>query len=62
MTQPGRAIYPLRKSIVELVFEQIRQAQGFRHFLLRGYQKAQGERALVCTTHNLLKLYRVSTA
>jgi transposase len=62
MTQPGRAIYALRKTIVEPVFGQIKQAQGFRHFLLRGYQKVQGEWALVCTTHNLLKLYRVCTA
>jgi transposase len=62
MTQPGRAIYALRKTIVEPVFGQIKQAQGFRHFLLRGYQKVQGEWALVCTTHNLLKLYRVCAA
>lgn len=62
MTQSGRAIYALRKTIVEPVFGQIKQAQGFRHFLLRGYQKVQGEWALVCTTHNLLKLYRVCTA
>lgn len=62
LTQSGRAIYALRKTIVEPVFGQIKQAQGFRHFLLRGYQKVQGEWALVCTTHNLLKLYRVCTA
>lgn len=62
MTQSGRTIYALRKTIVEPVFGQIKQARGFRHFLLRGYQKVQGEWALVCTTHNLLKLYRVCTA
>ncbi|MGA8671267.1 MAG: IS1182 family transposase [Terracidiphilus sp.] len=62
MTKAGRAIYALRKTIVEPVFGQIKQAQGFRQFLLRGYEKVQGEWALVCTTHNLLKLYRICMA
>jgi transposase len=62
MTKAGRAIYALRKTIVEPVFGQIKQAQGFRQFLLRGYEKVQGEWALVCATHNLLKLYRACTA
>ena len=35
------------------------QARGFRQFLLRGVAKVQGEWALVCTTHNILKLYRL---
>lgn len=62
MTQSGRTIYALRKTIVEPVFGQIKQAQGFRHFMLRGHHKVQGEWALVCTSHNLLKLYRLCTA
>ena len=62
MTKAGRVIYALRKTIVEPVFGQIKQGQGFRQFLLRGYEKVQGEWALVCTTHNLLKLYRVCMA
>jgi DDE family transposase len=57
-TVAGRAIYGRRKIIVEPVFGQIKQRQGFRRFLLRGIQKVQGEWALVCMTHNLLKLYR----
>jgi transposase len=61
-TKAGRAAYALRKTIVEPVFGQIKQAQGFRQFLLRGYEKVQGEWALICTTHNLLKLYRACTA
>lgn len=61
-TQEGRAIYALRKTIVEPVFGQIKHARGFRQFMLRGYEKVQGEWALVCTTHNLLKLYRVCVA
>jgi transposase len=58
-TVAGRAIYGRRKVIVEPVFGQIKQRQGFRRFLLRGIQKVQGEWALVCMTHNLLKLHRV---
>lgn len=61
-TQAGRAVYALRKTIVEPVFGQIKQARGFRQFLLRGHEKVQGEWALVCTTHNLLKLYRACMA
>jgi transposase len=62
MTAAGRAIYARRKTIVEPVFGQIKQAQGFRQFLLRGYEKVQGEWALVCTSHNLLKVYRLCAA
>jgi len=61
-TKAGRAIYAGRKTIVEPVFGQIKQARGFRQFLLRGVDKVRGEWSLVCTTHNLLKLYRLITA
>ena len=43
---------------VEPVFGQIKQGRGFRQFLLRGLEKVQGEWSLICTTHNLLKLFR----
>lgn len=61
-TRAGRAIYATRKTIVEPVFGQIKQARGFRQFLLRGLAKVQGEWALVCLTHNILKLYRLCSA
>jgi transposase len=51
-----RSRYRLRKHIVEPVFGQIKQARGFRQFLLRGIEKAGNEWALVCTAHNLAKL------
>ena len=51
-----RSRYRLRKQIVEPVFGQIKQARGFRQFLLRGLDKVRGEWALICTAHNLLKL------
>jgi transposase len=56
-TVRGRAIYALRKVIPEPVFGQIKQARGFRQFLRRGIVNVQQEWALVCTAHNLLKLY-----
>ena len=58
-TRPGAAIYAARKAIVEPVFGQIKQARGFRRFSLRGLQKVKAEWALVCLTHNVLKLYRL---
>jgi transposase len=58
-TKAGAAVYAARKSIVEPVIGQIKQARGFRQFVLRGFEKVQGEWALVCTTHNILKLYRL---
>jgi hypothetical protein len=57
-TKVGAAIYSKRKT-VEPVFGQIKQARGFRQFLLRGLQKVQGEWTLVCLTHNILKLHRL---
>ena len=58
-TKAGAAVYATRKGIVEPVFGQIKQARGFRQFLLRGLEKVQGEWALVCLTHNILKLHRI---
>jgi transposase len=58
-TKAGAAVYAARKAIVEPVIGQIKQARGFRQFLLRGFEKVQGEWSLVCTTHNILKLYRL---
>jgi transposase len=59
LTKAAAAVYARRKAIVEPVIGQIKQARGFRQFLLRGIENVQGEWALVCTTHNILKLYRL---
>ncbi|MDR7574487.1 MAG: IS1182 family transposase [Armatimonadota bacterium] len=56
-TKAGRAIYNLRKAIVEPVIGQIKSARGFRRFLLRGRAKVKGEWLLVTTAHNLCKLF-----
>lgn len=58
-TKTGAAVYAARKGIVEPVIGQFKHARGFRQFLLRGFEKVQGEWSLVCTTHNILKLYRL---
>jgi transposase len=57
-TERGRAVYALRKGVVEPVFGQIKGARGFRRFSLRGLEKIRGEWGLVCLTHNLLKIWR----
>jgi transposase len=58
----GKAIYKLRKAIVEPVIGQIKQAQGFRGFSVRGLENVSAEWAFVCLTHNLLKLFRSGRA
>jgi hypothetical protein len=55
-----RSRYRFRKQIVEPVFGQIKQARGFRQFLLRGIEKVRAEWALICTAHNLNKLARAA--
>ena len=57
-TPAGKALYARRKVIVEPVFGQIKDARGFRRFLLRGLATICGEWRLVCLTHNLLKIWR----
>lgn len=54
----GKAVYKMRKAIVEPVFGQIKDCRGFRRFSMRGFANAGHEWSFVCTVHNLLKLYR----
>ncbi len=56
-TKRGRRRYAWRMATVEPVFGQIKQARGFRQFLLRGIEKVKMEWRLICTGHNLLKLF-----
>ncbi len=51
-----RSRYRMRKYTVEPVFGHIKQARGFRQFLLRGIDKVRAEWAMICTAHNLAKL------
>ena len=43
--------YRLRKQVVEPVFGQIKQARGFRQFLLRGVEKVRAEWAIIYSDH-----------
>ena len=55
----GAAVYAARKKMVEPVIGQFKHDRGFRQFMLRGVEKVRGEWSLICTTHNILKLYRL---
>ncbi|HEX7507438.1 MAG TPA: IS1182 family transposase [Polyangia bacterium] len=57
-TEAGRAVYKMRKAIVEPVFGQIKEQRGFRRFSLRGKENVRREWRLVCAASNLLKLFR----
>lgn len=58
-TKQGKEIYGLRKELPEPVFGQIKQVRGFDQFHLRGSDKVSSEWKVICTGHNLLKLFRV---
>ena len=57
-TEAGRAVYKMRKAIVEPVFGHIKEQRGFRRFSLRGKENVSREWKLVCAVSNLLKLFR----
>jgi len=60
LRQPeARRRYARRKTIVEPVFGQLKDARGFTAFSLRGLALATGEYLLACLAHNLGKLLRV---
>jgi len=60
LRQPdARRRYARRKTIVEPVFGQIKEARGFTTLSLRGLARAAGEYLLACLAHNLGKLLRV---
>ena len=51
-----RSRYRLRKQTVEPVFGQVKEAKGFRQFLLRGIEKVMAVGELVCTGNNIRML------
>jgi hypothetical protein len=57
-TKRGRMLYARRKGMIEPIFGQLKQVLGFRQFSLRGLASMRGEWRLMCTVHNLLKLWR----
>ena len=61
-TEENRALYRLRKQTVEPVFGIVKEAMGFRRFLLRGLNKVEGEWALVTLAYNCKRLHRLKMA
>ncbi len=61
-TVTGKLLYAARKHIVEPVFGQIKSVRGIRKFLLRGLEKVSAEWQLICLTHNVLKIWRHTSA
>jgi hypothetical protein len=55
---PGRALYKMRKAIVEPVLGQIKEVRGLRRLLMRGLSAARAEFRIIAMSHNLLKLFR----
>jgi transposase len=56
----GYEIYKRRNIIVEPVFAEIKHLRQVRQFLLRGLTQVNAEWSLVCMTHNLLKMFRIT--
>jgi transposase len=54
----GQKLYQQRAQSVEPVFGQIKHNLKFDRFSMRGPDKANAEWSLMCTAHNLLKLWR----
>lgn len=57
-SEVGKAKYARRKAVAEPPFGQIKEARGIRRFLLRGMDQVRKEWDLICTSHNILKLFR----
>ncbi|MRS01699.1 IS1182 family transposase [bacterium] len=56
-TASGKKVYAQRKITSEPVFGIIKAVMGFRSFMLRGFEAAQGEWDLVCMAYNIKKLH-----
>jgi transposase len=61
-TKEGRELYALRKQTVEPAFGIIKEAIGFRRFLLRGLEKTSLEWTLVTTSYNIKRLFGLGMA
>jgi len=57
-TKRGAALYKKRAQTVEPVFGQIKDVRRLDRFSRRGEAACESEWAVICATHNLLKLFR----
>jgi transposase len=60
--ETAAARYAKRKQMIEPVFGNIKENKGYRRFSRRGLNAVRSEWRLICATHNLLKLRRMSPA
>ncbi len=58
----GRALYRRRQTIIEPIFGQTKFNRRAERFKRRGLAACRAEWHLICATHNLLKLWRATTA
>lgn len=58
LTTRGRRLYKMRSWMVEPVFGQVKEGQGFQRFSRRGKKASQSEWKIQAASHNLLKLWR----
>ena len=61
-TEAGAALYGLRQSTVEPLFGDIKANRGFWGFMRRGLAPNDAEWKLICSTNNIIKMFRVGTA
>jgi transposase len=61
-TEPGGSLYAKRQTMIEPVFADIKFNRRIDRFLRRGRAAARSEWRLAAAGHNLLKLWRYSTA
>jgi len=61
-SREGKALYARRKTTSEPVFGVIKQAMGFRQFLLRGLEAVNGEWNLVSIAWNLRRMHTMTAA
>jgi hypothetical protein len=55
-----RKVYKKRSATIEPILGQIKHNRQIRILSGRGMPAADGEWKLICTTHNLLKLWRLA--
>jgi hypothetical protein len=58
----GHALYSQRKHAIEPIFGQIKHNRRIARFQRRGITACRSEWRLIATTHNILKLWRASSA
>ena len=61
-TPEGKKLDALRKQTPEPVFGIIKSVMGFRQFLLRGLDQAQGEWSLVTMDWNMKRMFVLAAA